>query len=103
LSDGVDVLPGNDHRHDGGLAGAGCEFQSQTHQFRIGAVVGVGEMFQKPLAGLTQLRGDLDQPNGCLYGLDLAEERPDVSELVMMPVLKKPLSIGRDLPIIGVF
>jgi hypothetical protein len=63
-ADGVDGLPGDDHRHDGGLAGAGGELQGQAHQFRVGAVVGIGEVFEEPLAGLAQLRGDLGQPDG---------------------------------------
>ena len=33
---------------------------------------------------------------------NLAEERPDIGELVMTPMLEKPLSVGRDFPIVGV-
>ena len=102
LADRVDRLPGNDHRHDGGLAGAGGELQGQTHQLRVRAVVGIGEVFQKPLAGLPQLRGDLGQPNGGFHGFDLTKERPNIAELVMTPVLEETLGIGRDLPIVGV-
>ena len=103
LADGVDGLPGYDHRHDGGFAGAGGELQGEAQQFGIGRIVSVRKMFEESLAGLAELRGDFDQPDGGLDGLDLAEERDDVGELVMTPMLEKALGIGRDFPIVGVF
>ena len=99
---GVDGLPGDDHRHDGGLAGAGGQLQGQTHQLRVGVVVGVGEVLEKPLAGLAQLRGDLGQPDRGLDGFDLAEERPDAAELVVTPVLEETRGFGRHLPVVGI-
>jgi hypothetical protein len=41
--------------------------------------------------GTPVVRGDLGQPDQRLDGLDLAEERPEVVEPVVAPVLKKPL------------
>ncbi len=102
LADGVDGLPGNDHRHDGGLAGAGGELQGQAHQFRVGAVVGIGEVLQKPFARLAQLRGDLGQPNCGFHSFDLAKEGPNIAELVMAPMLEEALGVGRDLPVVGI-
>ena len=60
---GIDGLPGNQHGHDGGLARAGGQFQGQSHQFRIGIVIGIGQVFQKPASGLAYLRGHLGQPD----------------------------------------
>ena len=37
---GVDRLPGDQHGHDGRLARAGGELQRETHQLRIGVLVG---------------------------------------------------------------
>ena len=54
-------------------------------------MIGIGQVFQKPLAGLAQLRGDLGQPDRGFNRFDLAEERPDVAELVMPPVLEQTL------------
>ena len=47
---GVDRLPRDEHRHDGGLAGAGGELQREPHQFRIGVLVRAGEMVEQALA-----------------------------------------------------
>ena len=45
-ADGVDRLPGDQHGHDGGLAGAGGELQREAHQFGVGVLVGGGQMFE---------------------------------------------------------
>ena len=34
------------------------------------------------------MRGDLGEPDGCFHGFNLTEERPNIGELVMTPVLK---------------
>ena len=49
---GVDGLPGDQHGHDGGLAGAGGELQGQAQQFGVGVVVGVGQVLEEALARL---------------------------------------------------
>ncbi len=51
-ADGVDRLPGDQHRHDGGLAGAGGQLQGETQQFGVGVVVGGGQVFEESLAVL---------------------------------------------------
>ncbi len=48
----IDGLPGNQHSHYGGLACACGQFKCQSHQVRIGVVVGIGQMFKKAFPGL---------------------------------------------------
>ena len=97
--DRIDGLPGDEHRHDGGLARAGGELQREAHQFRVGVVVGIGEMFEKPFASLPDLRSDLGQPDGRFDRLDLAEERADAAEFVVPPVLEEPRRLGSHVPV----
>ncbi len=98
---GVDRLPGDEHRHHGGLARAGGELQREAHQFGVGVLVGAGEVIEQALARLG-LGRDLGQPDGGFDRLDLAEERADAAELVMPPVLKQAGRFRRDLPLAGV-
>ena len=97
-ADGVDGLPGDEHRHHRRLAGAGGQFQGQAHQLRIGLGVGIGQVLEESFAGLPAWR-DLGQPDGSLNRFDLAEERPDAGEFVVPPVLEEPGRFGRHLPI----
>ena len=103
VADGVDGLPGDDHRHDGGLAGPGGQLQCQAHQFRIGVIVGVGEVFEKPLASVAAFRGDLGQPDRSLGSFDLTKEWPDPAELVVPPMLEEALGFGLNQPVIRIF
>ena len=98
---GVDRLPGDQHRHDGGLAGAGGQLQREPHQLGIGVLVGGGEMIENALAA-RRLRRDLGQPDRRLHRFDLAEERADAAELVMPPVLEQAGRFRRDLPLAGI-
>ena len=102
VAHGVDGLPGDQHGHHRGLAGAGGELERKPHQFRVGVVVGVGEVLEKALAGLADLRGDLGQPDGGLDRLDLTEERPNTAELVMPPVLQQAGGFRHDPPVVRV-
>ena len=52
MTDGVDRLPGDEHRHDGRLAGAGGHLQREADQFGVRVVVGVGEVLRGTFAGL---------------------------------------------------
>ena len=45
------------------------------------------------------LRRDLGQPDRRLDGLDLAEERADVAEVVLTPVLQQARRLRRDIPL----
>src|SRR5438552_13438679 len=79
-----------------------AKLQGQTHQFRIRGAVGIGEVFQKPLARLAQLGSDLGQPDGGFHSFDLTKEGPNLGELVMTPVLEDTLGVGCDLPIVWI-
>ena len=95
---GVDGLPRDQHGHDGGLAGAGGQLQRQAHQFGVGIVVGIGEVFEELSSGLASCGRDFGQPNGGLNRLDLAEEWPDAAELVVPPMLQQAGGFRRDVP-----
>ena len=73
LAGGVHRLPGDQHGHDGRLAAARRHLHGQAEQFRIGLLVGLGDLIQKALRRCT-LRRDLGQPDDRLDGFDLAEE-----------------------------
>jgi len=45
--------------------------------------------------------GDLSEPDGGFHRFHLAEEGPDVAELVLSPVLQQAGCLGRDLPLMG--
>jgi hypothetical protein len=98
---GVDGLPGDDHGHHCGLAGAGGQFQGEAHELRVRVVVRVGKMLQEGLTGLP-FWGDLGQPDGGLNGFNLTKERPDAGEIVMPPMLEKACGFGGDLPVVWV-
>ena len=95
---GVDRLPGDDHRHDGGLAGTGGELQRQPRKARIGPFAGSVDLIEKPTALLAEGRRHLGQPDGGLHRLDLAEEGPDVAEPMAAPMLQQPRCLRRHLP-----
>ncbi|GBE49015.1 hypothetical protein BMS3Bbin12_02208 [bacterium BMS3Bbin12] len=87
VADGVDRLPGDQHRHDGGFSGTRRELQREAHQLRIGVMVGVGQVIQKTLPAAARMGGNLGQPDRGFGRLDLAEERPNAAETVVPPVL----------------
>jgi hypothetical protein len=95
----VDGLPGDQHGHHGGLAGARGQLERNAEQLRIGHRVGTREVVPELLAGSPQLGRDFGQPDGGLDRLDLAEERPLVLKLVLAPVLQQASGLGRDLPL----
>ena len=99
---GVDGLPGDEHGHDGGLAGAGGQLQRQAQQLRVGVVVGVGEVLEEracpalPMCGATSVSQMASRPprpgrrtGGC-------------RERVVPPVLEQARRLRRDLPVVGV-
>ncbi len=97
----VDGLPGDEDGHDGGLAGAGSEFQREPHQLRVGDSVGRREMVKQALAVLG-LGCDLSQSDRGSHCPHLAEERTDTAEPVIAPVLKNAGRLRSDLPLIGI-
>ena len=102
-ADGVDGLPGNQHGHDGGLAGSGRQLEGQPRQARIGFEVGHGEMVEKALAGATGPRRHFSEPDGGLQGLDLAEEGTNAGESVVPPVAEQTGRLRGDLPLLRVW
>ena len=97
---GVDRLPGDEHRHHRRLAGAGRQLQRQPREIGVRLLVHVVEPLEDlaHLAAAT-LRRDLGQPDRRLDGLDLAEERADVAEVVLAPVLQQARRLGRNVPL----
>ena len=101
-ANGVEGLPGDQHRHHGGLAGAGGQLERQPRQAGIRLLVGALKVVEDRPTVTTALRRDLGQPDQRLHRFDLAEEGPEPAEVVAAPVLQEPRGLGRDLPGIGV-
>src|SRR5579871_943594 len=99
---GVDGLPGDEHRHDGGFARASGKFEGDAEESGIGLMIGVGQVIEESFAGLARVGGDFGEPDGNFDGLDLAEERPDVIETVTTRVLQEARGFGSDFPVGGV-
>ena len=94
----VDRLPGDEHGHDGGLAGAGCELQGQPGERRIGFLIRRVQLFAE-LASGGELGRDFGQPDDRLHRLDLTEEGADIVESVVTPVMQQPGRLWRDPPL----
>ena len=94
----VDGLPGDQHRHDRGLAGPGRQLEGQPRQFRVGVVVGVGQMVEEVPAG-SRAGGDFGEPDGGLRGFELAEEGADAAEVVVPPVPEQAGRLRGHLPL----
>jgi hypothetical protein len=93
---GIERLPGDNHCHNGSLAGAGRHFQGDAEQLQVG--VGICCLDRAPQIGILPFAaGDLGQPDQRLDRLDLAKERPLAGEIEMAPMLKQALS-GRGHP-----
>ena len=83
----VDGLPGDQHGHHHGLAGARGELEREAQQPRIRLPTGVFQVLEEGPAGpLRPVGGDLGQPDDGLDRLDLTEEGPKIPEPVMPPV-----------------
>ena len=95
----VDGLPGDQHGHDGRLAGAGGEFQRQSGKSRIGLFVGGVQVFEEPLSGVAEARCDFGQPDDGFRGFDLAEEGAEAVRLAGAPVLEEVGRFRRDAPL----
>lgn len=94
---GVDGLPGDEHRHDRRLAGAGRQLECDAVEVGVRVVVRVRDLLEDA-APSRRARRDLDKPDQRLDGLHLAEERPVAGEVVMAPVLEQARGLGRDVP-----
>lgn len=63
-------------------------------------MVGIGQVFQERFVP-PSVWSDLSEPDGGFHRLHLAEEGPDVAELVLPPMLQQAGRLRRDLPLIG--
>ena len=79
-----------------------ASFSARRISSGLASLLALARCSRKPLAGLAQLRRDLGQPDGGFDRFDLAEERADVAELVMPPVLEQARGFGRDLPVVRI-
>jgi hypothetical protein len=84
------------------VAGAGRQLQREAQQFGVGLLVGAANMGPDPGADRGTVRGDLGEPDRGLDRIDLAEERPQVLELMMPPMLQEARGRRRHLPLVRV-
>ena len=94
----VDRLPGDDHRHHGGLAGPGRELQGQPRQPRVGPGVGRFEVVEEGLRAGAETRRGFGEPDQRFDRLDLAEEGPKAAEAVVAPVPQQAGRLRGDAP-----
>ena len=95
----VDGLPRDQHRHHGGLAGAGGELERQPAEAGICLLVGGLQALHELPALASGTGGNLGQPDHGLHRFDLTEERADVAELVVPPVFQEPRGLRGDPPL----
>ena len=82
----VERLPGDQHRHDDGLAGAGRHLEGDAIERRAGVLGGPLEVVLQP--GVAVLPGHLGEVDRRLERLDLAEEEASLPALVR-PVVQQ--------------
>ena len=99
-ADGVHGLPSDQHGHHGGLAGAGGELQGHAGEPWIRCFGRPVNLVQESAPPVADRRRDFGEPDRGLDGLDLAEERADVAELVMPPVLQQACRFRCDAPLL---
>lgn len=102
MTHSVDGLPGDQHRHNGGLARASRKFQCQTQQFGVRLFIRPFDVGPELGNARSHLGCNFRQPNRGFHRFDLAEERTDALKLVVPPVLQQPSSLWRHQPLIGV-
>ncbi len=99
-SHGVDRLPGDQHRHDHRLAGAGGELEREARQVTVLRVDFLQTLQESAAAGVPPLRCDLGQPNRGLHRFHLAEKGSDVRPApVSAPVLQQASGLWCHLPL----
>ena len=98
----VDRLPGDEHRHDGGLARARGKLQCKSVESRVRALIGILQQIENRPAFLAHLGGNFGQPDGHLDSFNLTEERAQACKLVITPMLKESRRLWRHLPAVGV-
>ena len=97
-ADRVDGLPGDEHRHDRGLAGTGGELQGESGEPGVRLLARHLEVVKDLPLLAPEPGGNLGQPDEGLHRFDLTEERSDVAEVVAAPVPEEPRRLGRHPP-----
>lgn len=93
----VERLPGDEHGHQHGLAGAGRHLEGETRQAAVVLrVLRSDDVERLGVAGLLRRLGQVD---GRLRGFDLAEEEAPLAVLVV-PVLEEVACDGRDVRVV---
>ncbi len=77
----VERLPGDEHRHEDGLAGAGCHLEGEARQAAVVGGILLADDIER--LGVADLLGRLGQVDRGLGGLDLAEEEAPLAILVL--------------------
>jgi len=83
----IERLPGNEHRHDDGLSGAGRHLEGHARQAGIRRVVGGPQIVVDP--GVSVLSRHFSNVDGGFGGLDLTEEQRLVAARTR-PVREEP-------------
>ena len=87
----VEGVPGDQHRHDHGLARAGRHLQGQAEQARVGEGVVLAQAVLDP--GIAVLAGHFGDVDRRFQRLDLAEKKPQIAAGVC-PVLQQTAGGG---------
>ena len=103
VAHGIERMPGDQHRHHGGLARPGGHLEGEPHERRIRLLVGAQDVLPEFFGALAELRRDLGQPDDRLDRFDLAEERANRFEAVVPPMLQQARGRRRDLPVVRVW
>ena len=85
VGDLVECVPGDEHGHDDRFATSGGHLEGDAVEKRVGVGVALSNVVFDPSVAV--LPGDLGDVDGCLQGLDLAEEQPEFT-VGTLPVFK---------------
>ena len=94
----VERVPGDEHRHDHGLAAARGHLEGHAIELRVGRFVGLAQLVGQVL--LARPRHALCEVDRRLDGLDLAEEEPAVA-IAPLPVLQQAARRARDARVVA--
>ena len=93
----VERLPGDEHRHEDGLAGTGRHLEGEARQAAVVCSFSCADDVER--LGVADLLGGLRQVDRGLGGLDLAEEQPALAVLGA-PVVEQVARRRRDVRVL---